>query len=176
MTDSDITVELFHARWCGHCKRLKPEWDQFIKKYGGQVIKAADKCGNDVTVVKLENGQTIKMIEYEDEVEKKKETECTGYEKSKIVENDIDGFPTFIVTRNGKRQQESVPRTTQGMYDYFMGGTGSAGGAEKYKQCGGGRGAKLRSERDKYYMMKYGTTRRVRSGARAAASGWVWRA
>jgi len=31
----DHILTLFHAEWCGHCKKMKPEWDKFKNgKYG----------------------------------------------------------------------------------------------------------------------------------------------
>ncbi len=27
--DSRVKIIFFHAKWCGHCKKMKPEWDEF---------------------------------------------------------------------------------------------------------------------------------------------------
>ncbi len=34
---SDIKIELFKAKWCGHCNNFKPEWEKLKSQIGGYV-------------------------------------------------------------------------------------------------------------------------------------------
>lgn len=156
--DTDITIELFHANWCGACQRLKPEWDKLIKENGKIISKAyPQKCEDTVAVITLENGKEVKLIEYEEELEEQKEKHCENY-KNKFKENNIRGYPTFVVTRNGEKQQESLPRTAQGIKDYLMGKIDTKGGSNKFIQCGAGYNnleIASKNDKDRYYKMKY---------------------
>lgn len=57
--DSEYPVfVLFHATWCGHCKRFKPILETYNKK-----------CNNKFIIIYVENGQSeIIHKEYKDEV------------------------------------------------------------------------------------------------------------
>jgi thiol-disulfide isomerase/thioredoxin len=61
-------ITLYYAEWCGHCKRLKPDWDKF-KQY----VK-----DNNLPI-------TIKEVEA---------TELSN--ESEEIKNKISGFPTLI--------------------------------------------------------------------------------
>merc|ERR1719181_369300 len=55
----------FFAPWCGHCKRMKPDWDKLMKEYEGHSsILVAD-------------------------------VDCIGEGKDKCEEVGIEGFPTI---------------------------------------------------------------------------------
>eukprot|EP00429_Kryptoperidinium_foliaceum_P018628 CAMPEP_0176036814 /NCGR_PEP_ID=MMETSP0120_2-20121206/18234_1 /TAXON_ID=160619 /ORGANISM="Kryptoperidinium foliaceum, Strain CCMP 1326" /LENGTH=217 /DNA_ID=CAMNT_0017370201 /DNA_START=66 /DNA_END=719 /DNA_ORIENTATION=- len=55
----------FFAPWCGHCKRMKPDWDKLMKEYAGHAsILIAD-------------------------------VDCTADGKSKCDEVGVQGFPTL---------------------------------------------------------------------------------
>ena len=77
---------LFYADWCGHCKKLKPEWDETAKE-----VNKKDK-----KMLKVNCG--------------------SGSEEEKEIMSkyNIDGYPTIIVFDNGvaspyegKRDKES---------------------------------------------------------------------
>ena len=55
----------FFAPWCGHCKKMKPDWDKLMKEYDG----------HDTVVVA--------------------EVDCTSSGKSLCDQNGVRGFPTI---------------------------------------------------------------------------------
>jgi thiol-disulfide isomerase/thioredoxin len=60
--DSDITVYLFFADWCPHCKKAKPEWAKFVSKYDGQTIKGSKVKCIDVDCTNSDLPETTQMI------------------------------------------------------------------------------------------------------------------
>jgi len=73
-TKSGKQLVLFYADWCGHCKKIKPEWDQATTE-----IKDKDK-----KMLKINCGG--------------------GSEKEKelMEKYNIDGYPTIILFKDGK--------------------------------------------------------------------------
>ena len=37
-TNNDTQLMLFYADWCGHCKRMKPEWEKVKSEFPGRCI------------------------------------------------------------------------------------------------------------------------------------------
>ena len=171
MPEPDITVELFYAKWCPHCKGLIIEWNKLIKKANIEEIiekmECVDENGkptmfeNKTYIFTLDNGKKVKLISYEDTMEKEKKEMCKNY-KSKMEneEYNIGGFPTFIVTRKGgKPTEEKLPRTEQELYEYINTNVMTAGKPDgkpnKFNQCGGGFKFTKKMDRETYYKLKY---------------------
>ena len=59
-------VVMFHANWCGHCKKLMPEWIKFEKAYHGKkginVVKI--ESDEDKSLVKLHGVNGFPTIKY----------------------------------------------------------------------------------------------------------------
>lgn len=75
-TKSGKQLVLFYADWCGHCKKIKPVWDE-----------AADEIND-----KDKNKKMLKV-------------NCGGgseKEKDIMEKYKIDGYPTIILFKNGK--------------------------------------------------------------------------
>lgn len=71
-----VESTLYYALWCGHCKSIKPNWDQFasqIEKLKGEI-----------------NGINVIVNKYE-------ESEMRA-EKATINGKDIRGYPTIKIT------------------------------------------------------------------------------
>lgn len=82
---NDKKLVLFYADWCGHCKKLKPTWDETaeeVNKNGNKMLKV--NCG--------------KKSEEEEEIMKK---------------YNIEGYPTILVFKNGKPTDYEGDRTSE---------------------------------------------------------------
>ena len=64
---------LFYADWCGHCKKLKPDWDAAAK----------DANKEETKMIKVNCG------------------EGTKEDKAIMEKYNIDGYPTIIIFDNG---------------------------------------------------------------------------
>ena len=67
------TLVLFYAEWCGHCKTLKPKWDEAAKEVNTEKTR----------MVKINVGDK------------------TDEQDALIAKYNIDGFPTILVFQNG---------------------------------------------------------------------------
>lgn len=74
---SDAKILFFYANWCPHCKKAKPDWDQFNSDYNN----------TEMGFYKIVNEQI----------------DCTEGTDSRIQEYAIDGYPTIIMVKDGKR-------------------------------------------------------------------------
>ena len=78
-------VVLFYADWCGHCKDLKPVWDETAKE-----VNAKEK-----KMIKVNCGEGTK-------------------DDKKIMEKyDVDGYPTIIIFEDGKPTKYDGKRTKE---------------------------------------------------------------
>ena len=74
---SEAQITFFSADWCPHCKKAKPEWDDFTNEYNGK----------EVGFYKI-NCQSV---------------DCTDGNSELIQEYNIDGYPTIILLKDNKR-------------------------------------------------------------------------
>tara|TARA_Y100000389_G_scaffold130371_1_gene127781 strand:- start:611 stop:1279 length:669 start_codon:yes stop_codon:yes gene_type:complete len=101
---------LFHAEWCGHCKKLMPEWDK-----ASEEVKAMEN--ENVMLVKVECGDP-----------KKDETHADAMNKY-----NIKGYPTIIsFDESGQHSEYNGKRSKSGMLS-FLGLDGSSSGQEGMK-------------------------------------------
>lgn len=74
--NNEIALALFHADWCGHCKRFMPEWQ-----------KAKAQLNN----TRTKNGKLIKCVDIESKNEEV------------MKQHGVDSYPTImIITENSK--------------------------------------------------------------------------
>ena len=87
---SDINLVLVYAPWCGHSKRMLPDFERVESEFNGKTI----------------NGKTINIMKYTD-----KDTE-------KVKEYGVKGFPSLFLEKDGNR--ESFPhRSYDKISDYL---------------------------------------------------------
>lgn len=94
--NANILVE-FYAPWCGHCKKLAPEYER-----AANLLK---ERGSNVVVAKID----------------------ADSQKAAAGKYEIRGFPTLLFFNNGQKVEKySGPRTAEGIADYLQGKAGEA--------------------------------------------------
>lgn len=83
---------LFYADWCGHCQKVKPEWEKAVAKVNTK---------NEVKMIKVNCGEGT---EQDQEVMKK---------------YNVDGYPTIIKFVNGKPTLYRGDRDADSFADIF---------------------------------------------------------
>jgi hypothetical protein len=78
----DVTLVMFYADWCGHCKTLKPVWNEAAKKAN------TDK-------------KRMVMIDVGGK---------SAEQQALIDKYEIDGFPTILIFQNGQHEPYSGKR------------------------------------------------------------------
>jgi protein disulfide-isomerase-like protein len=84
-------VVLFYADWCGHCKDLKPTWDEVAKKI---------------------NKEEKRMLKVNCGGSKAEDKEITS-------KYDIDGYPTIIIFENGEPKHYKGGRSEEDLLALF---------------------------------------------------------
>jgi thiol-disulfide isomerase/thioredoxin len=85
-----VNLVLIYAPWCGHSKRMLPDYERLKSEFDGKNI----------------NGKNINISMYTDE------------DKDKVKEYGVKGFPSLFIEKDGNR--ESFPhRTYEKMSDYL---------------------------------------------------------
>ena len=79
---SDVNLVLVYAPWCGHSKRMLPDFERIESEFDGKTI----------------NGKTINIMKYTDE------------DLDKVKEYGVKGFPSLFLEKDGNR--ESFPHRT----------------------------------------------------------------
>uniref|UniRef100_A0A1L8DTX7 Protein disulfide-isomerase n=1 Tax=Nyssomyia neivai TaxID=330878 RepID=A0A1L8DTX7_9DIPT len=98
VAESETTLVMFYAPWCGHCKRLKPEY-----------AKAAELLRDDDPPIALAK------------------IDCTEAGKETCGKHSVSGYPTLKIFRNGEVSQEyNGPREAAGIVKYMRAQVGPA--------------------------------------------------
>ncbi|KAH0537739.1 protein disulfide-isomerase A3 [Cotesia glomerata] len=116
LTDGDFTAELdrhdntlvmFYAPWCGHCKRLKPEYAE-----AAGMLKGSDPA---ITLAKVD---------------------CTEGGKETCSKYGVSGYPTLkIFSKSEMVSEYNGPREAKGIVKYMRGQVGPASKELKGEEC-----------------------------------------
>ncbi|XP_059487781.1 protein disulfide-isomerase A3 [Neocloeon triangulifer] len=91
IAEHDVAVVMFYAPWCGHCKRLKPEYE-----------KAAPTL--------RDNDPPVALVK----------VDCTEAGKETCNKHGVSGYPTIKIFRGGEVAQDySGPREADGIVKYM---------------------------------------------------------
>lgn len=87
---SEVNLVLVYAPWCGHSKRMLPDFERVESEFNGKTI----------------NGKTINIMKYTDE------------DVDKVKEYGVKGFPSLFLEMDGNR--ESFPHRTYDKISEFL--------------------------------------------------------
>lgn len=90
-----VEIYFFHVDWCPHCKKAKPEWDDFSSKYNKKEVngytincvdvdctdETDDKVKDTIKSFNLESYPTVKMLKETDQIEYDAKISSSGLEK-----------------------------------------------------------------------------------------------
>ncbi|KAL1493457.1 hypothetical protein ABEB36_011505 [Hypothenemus hampei] len=98
IAEHETALVMFYAPWCGHCKRLKPEY-----------AKAAEDL--------IRNDPPVALVK----------VDCTEAGKDTCSKNSVSGYPTLKIFRNGEYSQDyNGPREAAGIVKYMKAQVGPA--------------------------------------------------
>jgi len=98
LADIDTALVMFYAPWCGHCKRLKPEFEK----------SAGDLLANDPPVYLVK-------------------VDCTEAGKDTCGRFEVRGYPTLKIFRNGELSSDyNGPREAAGITKFMRSQVGPA--------------------------------------------------
>ena len=89
---SGTKLVLFYADWCGHCKKIKPVWDETAKEVNSDEVK----------MIKVNCG------------------EGTDEDQRIMKKYSIDGYPTIIKFVNGKATLYQGDRDAESFKEMFQ--------------------------------------------------------
>ena len=87
---SEINLVLVYAPWCGHSKRMLPDYERVEREFNGKTI----------------NGKIINIMKYTDK------------DVDKVKEYGVKGFPSLFIEKDGNR--ESFPHRTYDKISDFL--------------------------------------------------------
>ena len=97
----DAQVLFFFADWCPHCRKAKPEWEQFKEEYDGKVI----------------NEHLINCLSVDCTDEKNQTTAAL------IKKHNIESYPTIIMLVGDNKIDYEAKVTKSGLEQLVLSGT-----------------------------------------------------
>jgi len=83
-TGKPLDIFFFYADWCPHCKKAKPEWEDFMKNNNGKTF----------------NGSTLKCHSVNCTDDSSTEVVTTGMTTAEMIKQyNIEGYPTIKLVR-----------------------------------------------------------------------------
>ena len=79
-TGDEVNLVLLYAPWCGHSKKMLPDYERIKSEFHGKVM----------------NGKKMNIMMYDSDVD-----------KAKVKEYGVKGFPSLFIEKDGNR--ESFP-------------------------------------------------------------------
>ena len=95
LASEDKCLVLFHAEWCGHCKKLMPEWDEAASEINA-----------------MESGVKLRKVE----CGKPGENES---HKMLMEKYSIQGYPTIKYFENGEAKEYTGERSKDGLKSFL---------------------------------------------------------